>query len=211
MSAGQGGGAVNAGAGGGAGAGDAAGAGAPGAAGGGGRSGDAGKPAGAGAAGAGGDDIASLRAKVAELEAARAKDAEAKAAADKAAADKVEADRVAALTADQKRDEALAAQRADIDKTKAELVAERRALALERLGVLPHFRAYAPQVDPKTPDGAKDLEKWVKEHPEAVSRSDAPVQAIKPAGALAELLSGTRSSPLLRGKWAEKLINSVKG
>jgi hypothetical protein len=156
------------------------------------------------------DDLVALRAKVAELEAAASKAAADKAVADKAAADKAEADRVAALTADQKRDEELKAQRADLDKTRAELVAGRRSLVLERMGVLAHFREYAPQVDPQDVDGAKALEKWALEHPEAVARnSSAQITPIKPMGALAELLAGKRTSPLLKPEWAAKLLGDA--
>ncbi|MBM5812791.1 MAG: hypothetical protein FJ191_12660 [Gammaproteobacteria bacterium] len=158
-------------------------------------------------------DVDALRSRIAELEAAQAKGDADRAAAEKAAADKVEADRVAALSAEQKLQEAVLRQQGELDATRAELVAERRATALERLGVLPHFRDYAPKVDPKTADGAAALEKWAKTHPEALAARNgaAPVQAIKPIGALAEVLAGTRNSPLLRGTWAEAVLNSFKG
>ena len=102
------------------------------------------------------DDLATLRAELAALKTA---EAERVAAAERGKAEaeaKAEEDRKAKLTAQQKIEEELAQQRSQIEQTRAQLVAERRNMALERLGVQDKFRSFAPQVDPGDPKGAKD-------------------------------------------------------
>ncbi|MBM4346453.1 MAG: hypothetical protein FJ100_24010 [Deltaproteobacteria bacterium] len=177
--------------------------------GGGGGGAGAGEPAAAAQSGA---DLATVQRELADLRASVAsRDAADKKAGEDAAA-KAEADRVAKLSADEQVKEQIEKLHAANEATKAELVTERRASALERMGVLPHFREYAPKVDPKDPAGAAALEKWAKDHPEAIARQvSATVQAIKPQGPLAELLAGKRISPLLSGKWAETLLNKANG
>ena len=184
-----------------AGAGGAGGAGAAGAAG----------AAGGGAAGAAGDkapplDAAALQAQIAALQAKLdAADAD-KAAAAKKAADEAEAARQSKLSADQKLAEDLAKQRAELDATKAAIVTERRNLALDRAGVAEKYRAFAPQVDPADPAGAKALDAWVRDNPALlvpgkVLTDNAPksvIDEIKQSGsALAKVLDGTRKSTLV--------------
>jgi hypothetical protein len=183
-----------------------------GAAGGSGGSGGTGSAPGAGAAGGSGGQgtsppgptVADLQAKLAALEAKEAERETAAAKATKDAADKAEADRVAKLTADQRRDEELAKQRADLEATRAGIVTERRNLALDKLGIAEKFRTFAPQVDVSDPKGAKQLEDWAKSNPELqrpADRSDhtSALSTIKAAAgsALAKVLSGERKSTLV--------------
>jgi len=43
---------------------------------------------------------------------------------------------------------------------------ERRDAALERLGILPGYRAMAPDLDPREEEGRKALQAWADAHPE---------------------------------------------
>jgi hypothetical protein len=142
--------------------------------------------------------LAALQAKIDAQDAATAK---AKADADKDA----EAQRQSKLTAQQKIDEELAKQRADLDATKLQLVNERRSLALDKLGVVDKFKAYAPAVDPSDPKGAKELEAWAKANPELLQpvnrqgQAPSPLDSLKgmAGSALQQVIAGTRKSTLV--------------
>lgn len=120
----------------------------------------------------------------------------------------------AGKSAEQKLQEEVALQRADLDKTRAELVSERRSLVLDRLGVSEKFRAYAPAVDPRDPKGAAELEAWAKANPELLrpggGSSSAPTTALdrlkQSAGtALSKVLTGERKSTLVTARNLGKL------
>ena len=97
------------------------------------------------------DDLAALRA---ELAAAKAK---------LAAADEQKTDA-------EKLREQLDAMRGDLDATKAGALAHARASTMEALGVLPQYREFAPEADPRTAEGKAALEKWAAERPAMLSR-----------------------------------------
>jgi len=189
----------------------AAGEGGGGAGGAGGAAGDkGGGAAGAGGAGdkgadKGGEDATALKAQVAALQAKLDAQDAAAAKAKTDAENDAEAQRQSKLTAQQKVDEELAKQRADIDATKLELVNERRALALDKLGVVDKFKGYAPQVDPSDPKGAKELEAWAKANPELLvpagrqAAAASPLDSLKGAAssALQQVIAGTRKSTLV--------------
>jgi hypothetical protein len=176
---------------------------------------------GAGDSGGGGDaggsaaklaaELAAAKARIAELdaEAAARSSSAAEAAAEKAAAD--EAARVAALTTDQKRDEELAALRGEVESSKAAALAQRRAIALERAGVIDKFRSYAPIADPADIAGAKAIDEWVKANPELCrpvsGEPSSALSAIRKSGgnALQQILAGTRKSTLVTASNLGKL------
>ena len=158
------------------------------------------------------DDLATLRAELAALKSA---EAERVAAAERGKAEaeaKAEEERKAKLTAQQKIEEELAQQRSQLEQTRAQLVAERRNMALERLGVQDKFRSFAPQVDPGDPKGAKELEAWAKANPElvrqAVAQPESPLAHLKAkAGtALQQVLSGQKKSTLVTERNLGKMI-----
>lgn len=133
-----------------------------------------------------------------EWAAAKAQLAELKAGKEAAAA-AAEAARQEALTEQQKMAEAQASIKADLDKQQAELRADRRDIALDKLKVLPHFRQYVPDVDPRTTEGAAALEDWAKKHPEAVQKAAAPQPDYVPRAQskLADIAAGKTNNPLV--------------
>lgn len=158
------------------------------------------------------DDLATLRAELAALKAA---EAERVAAAERGKAEaeaKAEEERKAKLTAQQKLEEEIAAQRKQIEDTRSQLVNERRSLALERLGVLDKFRSFAPNVDPADPKGAKELEAWARANPELIrsapAQPDSPLAQLKAKAnsALAQVLSGQKKSTLVTERNLSKML-----
>jgi len=120
--------------------------------------------------------------------------------ADKAQASaQAEEARQQALTAEQRQAEQQAALRADIEQQQAELRSDRRDIALDKLRVLPHFRDYVPDVDPRTTEGAAALEDWAKGHPEALRQTAAPAPDYIPRAQskLADIASGKTTNPLV--------------
>ena len=83
------------------------------------------------------------------------------------------------------------------------LVATRREAALDKLGLPAKYRAFSPQVDPSTVEGAKALEAFPREHPELLSSSTSQPQSLLgraiAAGEsnLAKVLKGERKSTLV--------------
>ena len=144
-----------------------------------------------------------------------AKDAEREAAtkaAHESATAEAEARRVAALSESQKLQEALAKQQQEIDATKGHLVAERRSIALDKLGVADKFRSFAPAVDPSDPKGAKTLEDWAKANPELLTPANrttttSAIDQLKQAAgsALNQVIAGTRKSTLVTQRNLSKL------
>ena len=113
-----------------------------------------------------------------------------------------DAARVAALTVEQKRDEELQALRDRVNAQDAALVATRREAALDKLGLPAKYRAFAPQGDPSTVEGAKAREAFAREHPELLAQSSAPQSLLGRAIAagesnLAKVLKGERKSTLV--------------
>jgi len=158
------------------------------------------------------DELAALKAQLAAMQAAEQERAT---AAEKARAEseaKAEEERKAKLTAQQKLEEEIAAQRKQIEDTRSQLVNERRSLALERLGVLDKFRSFAPNVDPADPKGAKELEAWAKANPELIrsapAQPDSPLAQLKAKAnsALAQVLSGQKKSTLVTERNLSKML-----
>lgn len=149
-------------------------------------------------------------AKKAALAAAKTKLAETIAAHRAAAATRAsdaEAARQAGLTAAQKLAEDREALTKQGDELKSELAKERQALISEArrsaattMGILPKALALAPDVDPRTPEGAKALETWAKENPEFVVRrgsdNTAPPAPL-PESNIAKILSGAIKHPFI--------------
>jgi len=152
------------------------------------------------------EEWASTQALIAELKA----DRDASAAGAAAAAEAAEAERVAALSVVERQAEEQAALKATLDAQSAELRRDRRDLALDKLGVLPHFRGYVPDVDPKTAEGAAQLEEWAKAHPEAVKAAapSAAAYAPPPKSALHKILSGEAKHPFITADSVRKTIGS---
>lgn len=153
-----------------------------------------------------------MQAELAALRAEREAEKAAAATAAEQAAAALEADRQAKLTETQKIQEQLEQQRGELEATRTQLVADRRTLALERLGVAEKFRAFAPAVDPADPKGAKQLEDWAKANPELlapVSRAatSTALDAIKAGAstALQQVMAGTRKSTLVTARNLAKL------
>lgn len=150
------------------------------------------------------NQIQALTTQVQTLMSANAK-AEAAAVA---AVAKAEEDRKASLTEAQRLAEERNAFAAEVEGTKATFRKEARNQALDRLGVLPAYTDYVPDVDPRTPEGAKALSDWAREHPEAV-RATAPTPsayAPPPKSALARILSGETSHPLLSADGIRRML-----
>ena len=165
-------------------------------------------------------DLAAARAELAQYKAKAEVDgqAAAKAQADGQAAAEVE--RQAKLTADQRVQEELAKQRNDLDATRAQLRKDARYLALDRAGVLPKYRSFAPDTDPRQQDGAKALEAWIKEHPEladpaargATGQQQQPLGVLEMIKArsqpLADVLTGKRKSHLVTEASLRKMLDT---
>lgn len=134
------------------------------------------------------DELADLKATVASLKAeAEAAKAQAKALED---AKLTDAQKAARERDDWKR---------QVDEDRAKIKADRRSVALDKLGVLPKFASFAPDVDPSDPAGAAALEKWAREYPEALKPRDKPTQpADVPEGSeLHKILTGAKKSPFM--------------
>lgn len=97
---------------------------------------------------------------------------------------------------------------AQVDADRAKLKQDRRNLALEKLGVLPKFARFAPDVDPTDPAGAAALEKWAKDYPEMVSRPAPPAQPVDvPEGSmLHKILTGAAKSPFMTTDGFRRLL-----
>lgn len=116
-----------------------------------------------------GDDKAA--AELAQLKAERDKLKAEQDAAEKAKS-KAKGDKTAAeLSA---HEQELAKLREEIASLKSGALSEARTAAFERLGVLPEYRDLVPSdMDPRTEDGAKKLEKFLSERP-GMMRSRVP-------------------------------------
>ena len=139
-------------------------------------------------------ELATVKAQMAELLAERE--------ASKAAA---EAARLAGLSDAEK----LAEERQGLVKEREALTNERRVSALDKLGVQPKYRTFAPQVDPADPAGALALDKWAKENPELLTPRAGPGQPPPqaPEGSmLAKVLSGQVRHPFMSATGLSKLL-----
>jgi hypothetical protein len=139
-------------------------------------------------------ELAAVKAQMAELLAERE--------ASKAAA---EAARLAGLSDAEK----LAEERQGLVKEREALTNERRVSALDKLGVQPKYRTFAPQVDPADPAGALALDKWAKENPELLTPRAGPGQPPPqaPEGSmLAKVLSGQVRHPFMSATGLGKLL-----
>lgn len=149
----------------------------------------------------GGGDKTDLSAQLAEmqkaLDALQAENAEAKKA--------VEEQKRASMTEAEK----LAADRTALDNERKQLLADARAAAADKLGIIAKALPLVPQVDPRTPEGAKALTDWAKQNPEFIKA--APSAGMKPyeppsKSALAAVLSGEKRSPYMGVEDFKKLI-----
>jgi hypothetical protein len=105
----------------------------------------------------------------------------------------------AALTAAEQLAADRAAFTAELEAGRGEVRKEARTLALDKIGVLPNFRDYVPDVDPRTADGAAALDAWTAAHPEAVRQTTAAPSTWEPRakGPLARIMSGEVVNPLV--------------
>ncbi len=97
---------------------------------------------------------------------------------------------------------------AQVDADRAKLKQDRRSLALDKLGVLPKFAAFAPDVDPTEPAGAAALEKWAKDYPEMIKPVAHPAQPVDvPEGSmLHKILTGAAKSPFMTTDGFRRLL-----
>lgn len=138
--------------------------------------------------------LAAMQAQVADL---TAKNAAAEAAA--------EATRLAGLSDAEK----LAEERAAVVREREALTLDRRVSALDKLGVQPKYRAFAPQVDPADPAGALALDKWAKENPELLTPrapGGQPPPKAPEGSMLAKVLSGQVRHPFMTATGLGKLL-----
>ncbi len=139
--------------------------------------------------------VATLTAQVAELTAERTKAAEA-----------AEAARVASLTEAEK----VAEERKALETEKKSLVTQARQAAADKLGILPKALPLAPDVDPRTPEGAKALETWAKENPEFLRPTNSAPNPLadlanSAKGRLADVLTGKVKNPLITAESLKKM------
>ena len=144
--------------------------------------------------------LAAMQEQLAELRAA-------KAAADAAADEATQA----AMTESERLEAERNAWRAEVETERARLRGEARSAALERAGVLPAYHEYVPDLDPRTADGAKALEAWIKQHPETVKAATpapSPLAAIgERSSAVAQILTGQRRSTLVSAKSLQAMFD----
>lgn len=123
---------------------------------------------------------------------------------------KAEEARKAALSEADKLKEEREAFKLEVEGTKAGIRKEARGQAMDRLGILPNYRDFAPDCDPRTPEGAKALTDWAKDHPEVVkavgTTGHAPMTP-PPESMLGKVLSGVAKSPYMTKEGFRKLIN----
>lgn len=133
-------------------------------------------------------EVAQLRAVVAELLVSKQASEQAAEAA------------ALAKMSDAERNEAERKQwRAEVDNDRAKLRADRKTLALEKLGVASKFFGMSPEVDASTPDGQAALEKWVQQYPELVTTKAKPMQPtdVPEGSALHKVLTGALINPFM--------------
>ena len=144
-------------------------------------------------------ELASLKAQIEGLTKAKTE-----------ADNKAEEARKAALSEADKLKEERAAFMAEVEGTKAGIRKEARGQAMDRLGILPNYRDFAPDVDPRDPAGAKALTDWAQSHPEVVkaqgTHNPAPMTP-PPESMLGKVLSGVAKSPYMTKEGFRKLIN----
>lgn len=139
--------------------------------------------------------VATLTAQVAELTAEKTRATEA-----------AEAARVASLS----EAERVAEERKALDAEKKGLVMQARQAAADKLGILPKALPLIPDVDPRTPEGAKAFEAFAKENPEFLKPANsAPNPLVDLAnsakGRLADVLSGKVKNPLITPESLKKM------
>ena len=145
--------------------------------------------------------LETLQSQIAELRAA-------KAAAEQAAEEAAQSQLSESERLNNERD----AWRVEVEEERARIRTEARAHALSKAGVLAKYHDFVPDVDPRTPEGAKTIEKWIASHPETVVRTveatPNPIDQIgKKASAVAEILTGKRRSTLVTAKSLSKMFN----
>lgn len=109
------------------------------------------------------------------------------------------------LTSEQKLQE----DRDKLDSDRKVLVSEARKAALEKLGIAPKFFTIAPDVDPRTTDGAAIIEAWAKNNPELMAAKTEPSifsQVVGTSGKLADILSGKVKNPLITQDSLKKMF-----
>ncbi len=135
--------------------------------------------------------------------------------ADKVAAETAAAEAAAASMSEAERLEHDRSEwRAEVDAERGRLRGELRDAALDRAGVLGHYRGFVPDIDVRTTEGQRELETWIGDHPETVRRPET-IPAATPAAALvarsskvAEILTGKRKSTLINAKSLARMFDS---
>ncbi len=129
-----------------------------------------------------------------------------------AAVDAAEQARQASMTEAERVADAQAkveAERAALETERRSIVAEARAAAADKLGIFQKALALAPDVDPRTPEGAKALSDWAKDNPEFVKAQHAPTSTYEapPKSNLAQQLMGAVKNPYMSVETLRKLVN----
>lgn len=106
--------------------------------------------------------------------------------------------------------ERIAEERKAIDSEKAAMLEQARKDAASKLGILDKALKLAPEVDPRTADGAKALADWAKANPEFVKAPIAPPPALDvPSGSrLEKILKGEIVDPYMSAETARKLLTA---
>ena len=126
----------------------------------------------------------------------------------------LEAAKAENMTAAQTLEKERAAWREEVETDRARLRTELRNAALERAGVIGTYHGVVPDVDVRTGEGRKALEKWISDHPEVVRQRetiDRPSgsQALaQKSSKIAEILTGKRKSTLVNAKSLARMFDS---
>jgi hypothetical protein len=126
---------------------------------------------------------------------------QAKTASDQAA----EAARVASLS----EAERVAEERKQIAGEREAMLSDARKTAAEKLGINPKAFRLLPEVDPRTPEGAKAFEQFARDNPEFVAKTVTPsgeTYNAPPKSVLARILSGETTHPLFSAEHLRSML-----
>ena len=135
--------------------------------------------------------------------------------AEKDAAQKTAEEAVAQkMTEAEKLEQERSAWRVEVETEREKLKLDLKNAALEKAGVLSKYFEFAPNIDVRTIDGQKALEKWISEHPEVVKQSTGVtktppvVHATKSSSRLADIMTGKVKSTLVTKKSLSEMYGS---